>query len=246
MLYSDSLIQRTSVVTLSVAGILKEILTVLIASSIFDDRLTPVNITGLCIAISGIAAYNYIKYKGLNDEGGGVREGGAPGEGYERAATTEQEWESSGRVRLPGAGVDGEEGELDSSQVLFERPEDSTLPTARALRPGSHSGTGLEEGHGHSSPPVQHPLASVAESEEEKRRERREEAARRKRQEEADMDGWDNSGESMTMVRLRTDAIGADPSLLAVCRTLGFQTSGNGLHYADADDDEGDEVGSRR
>lgn len=126
-----------------------------------------------------------------------MREGGAPGEGYERAATTEQEWESSGHVRLPGAGagIDVEEGEPDSSQVLFERPEDSALPTARALRPGSHSGTGLEEGYGLSSSPAQHPLASVAETEEEKRRKRREEAARRKRQEEADMDGWDNSGE---------------------------------------------------
>lgn len=134
-----------------------------------------------------------------------MREGGAPGEGYERAATTELEWESSGRVMLrgAGAGVDGEEGEPDSSQVLFERPEDSALPTAtssflqKGLRPGSHSGTGLEEGYGHTSPPEQHPLASVAESEEEKRRERREEAKRRKRQEEADMDGWDNSGESI-------------------------------------------------
>lgn len=59
------LIQRTSVVTLSVAGILKEVLTVILASVIFEDRLTPVNITGLCIAIAGIAAYNYIKYKSL-------------------------------------------------------------------------------------------------------------------------------------------------------------------------------------
>lgn len=176
----------------------------LIASSIFDDRLTPVNITGLCIAISGIAAYNYIKYKGLNNDGGGVRNSAAPGRGYERAATTEQEWEDSGRVRLPAAHADEEEGEPDSSQVLFERPEDATAPDSfakkKGLRPGSHSGTEMEEGY-EIPPPVQHPLASVAESEEEKRRERREEAARRQRREEADMDGWDSSGESVAVIR---------------------------------------------
>lgn len=56
---------------MSVAGIFKEILTVILASTIFDDQLTPVNITGLCIAIAGIAGYNYIKFKSL-EQGGAV------------------------------------------------------------------------------------------------------------------------------------------------------------------------------
>lgn len=91
--------------TLSVAGILKEVLTVILASVIFDDRLTPVNITGLCIAIGGIAAYNYIKYRslkrkeqreeqGLREEDGEEEEG--QGKGYSRVAMND-EAEAEGR-----------------------------------------------------------------------------------------------------------------------------------------------------
>ncbi|UZJ54354.1 hypothetical protein CBS101457_003674 [Exobasidium rhododendri] len=58
-----ALIQRTSVMTLSVAGIFKEIATILISSSVFGDELTPINVTGLCIALAGIGLYNYLKYR---------------------------------------------------------------------------------------------------------------------------------------------------------------------------------------
>ncbi|KAK0550325.1 hypothetical protein OC846_003710 [Tilletia horrida] len=58
-----ALIQRTSVVTLSVAGIFKEVSTIILASTIFGDELTPINVTGLCITILGIALYNWLKYQ---------------------------------------------------------------------------------------------------------------------------------------------------------------------------------------
>ena len=58
-----SLIRRTSVVTLSVAGIFKEASTILLSSSVFGDRLTPVNVSGLIIALLGIGLYNYLKYR---------------------------------------------------------------------------------------------------------------------------------------------------------------------------------------
>lgn len=48
--------------TLSVAGIFKEIATILLSSSVFGDELTPINVTGLCIALTGIGMYNYLKY----------------------------------------------------------------------------------------------------------------------------------------------------------------------------------------
>lgn len=54
---------RTSVMTLSVAGIVKEVLTILLSSTIFGDELTPINVTGLCIALAGIVLYNYLKWR---------------------------------------------------------------------------------------------------------------------------------------------------------------------------------------
>ena len=53
-----ALLKRTSVVTLSVCGIFKEVLTISAASVVFGDKLTPVNISGLAVTISSIAAYN--------------------------------------------------------------------------------------------------------------------------------------------------------------------------------------------
>lgn len=56
-----ALLKRTSVVTLSVCGIFKEVLTISAASIVFGDKLTPINISGLLVTITSIAAYNYIK-----------------------------------------------------------------------------------------------------------------------------------------------------------------------------------------
>ena len=56
-----ALLQRTSVVTLSICGIFKEVVTISAAGIVFHDPLTPINISGLLITITSIAAYNYIK-----------------------------------------------------------------------------------------------------------------------------------------------------------------------------------------
>lgn len=57
-----ALIKRTSVVTLSVCGIFKEVLTISAASMTFGDTLSAINISGLVVTIAAIAAYNWIKY----------------------------------------------------------------------------------------------------------------------------------------------------------------------------------------
>jgi solute carrier family 35 protein C2 len=57
------LIKRTSVVTLSVCGIFKEVATIFISSLVFGDVLTFVNIVGLCITLFGIGLYNWLKLK---------------------------------------------------------------------------------------------------------------------------------------------------------------------------------------
>ena len=60
-----TLLKRTSVVTLSVCGIFKEVLTISAASLVFGDELSPINVSGLCVTIASIAAYNYLKYSKL-------------------------------------------------------------------------------------------------------------------------------------------------------------------------------------
>jgi solute carrier family 35 protein C2 len=63
-----ALLQRTSVVTLSICGIFKEVVTISAAAIVFGDPLTPINISGLCVTILSIAAYNYIKIKRMRRE----------------------------------------------------------------------------------------------------------------------------------------------------------------------------------
>lgn len=56
-----ALLKRTSVVTLSICGIFKEVVTISAAGIVFHDPLTPINISGLLVTIASIATYNYIK-----------------------------------------------------------------------------------------------------------------------------------------------------------------------------------------
>ncbi|KAK6348659.1 Triose-phosphate Transporter [Orbilia javanica] len=63
-----ALLRRTSVVTLSICGIFKEVVTITASTTIFHDVLTPVNITGLLVTILSIGGYNYIKIKKMRGE----------------------------------------------------------------------------------------------------------------------------------------------------------------------------------
>jgi solute carrier family 35, member C2 len=63
-----ALLKRTSVVTLSIAGIFKEVVTIAAAGLIFDDHLTPINVSGLFVTIGAIAAYNYIKITKMRED----------------------------------------------------------------------------------------------------------------------------------------------------------------------------------
>jgi solute carrier family 35 protein C2 len=63
-----ALLKRSSVVTLSICGIFKEVVTISAAGIIFHDKLTTVNVTGLVVTISSIAAYNYMKIVGMRSE----------------------------------------------------------------------------------------------------------------------------------------------------------------------------------
>lgn len=63
-----ALLQRTSVVTLSIAGIFKEVVTISTATLVFDDKLTLINISGLFVTIGAICAYNWIKISKMRQE----------------------------------------------------------------------------------------------------------------------------------------------------------------------------------
>ena len=58
-----ALLKRTSVVTLSICGIFKEVLTITASQMVYHDPLTPVNVSGLVVTIGSIAAYNWIKVR---------------------------------------------------------------------------------------------------------------------------------------------------------------------------------------
>jgi solute carrier family 35, member C2 len=63
-----SLLQRTNVVTLSICGIFKEVVTITAAELVYHDPLTPINISGLLITIGSIASYNYLKITKMREE----------------------------------------------------------------------------------------------------------------------------------------------------------------------------------
>jgi len=63
-----ALLKRTSVVTLSIAGIFKEAVTISAAAIVFGDTMTPVNIVGLLVTLAAIATYNWIKINKMRSE----------------------------------------------------------------------------------------------------------------------------------------------------------------------------------
>ncbi|KAF9958598.1 Triose-phosphate Transporter [Mortierella alpina] len=58
-----NLIARTSVVTLSVLGIIKEVVTIVVSSLVFHDHLSLVNILGLFVTLTGIGFYHFMKLR---------------------------------------------------------------------------------------------------------------------------------------------------------------------------------------
>ena len=62
------LIRQTSVVTLSVSGMFKEVLTVLAGTIVFGDHLALTNIWGVIITLGGIGWYNFIKIQKMRQE----------------------------------------------------------------------------------------------------------------------------------------------------------------------------------
>jgi hypothetical protein len=83
------LIASTSALTFIVAGVFKEIVTVLVAHYTFGDRFTVLNGIGLGVLMSGVCLYNYQKYQKIQADAGrpsvrlhkGIASGGDRGSG---------------------------------------------------------------------------------------------------------------------------------------------------------------------
>ncbi|KAI5949280.1 hypothetical protein KGF54_005515 [Candida jiufengensis] len=63
------LLKIAQIITLSIAGIFKELLTIILSFLIFGDKLNFINILGLIITFSDILWYNYYRYKQNEVEG---------------------------------------------------------------------------------------------------------------------------------------------------------------------------------
>ncbi|SPO30120.1 related to YMD8 - putative nucleotide sugar transporter [Ustilago trichophora] len=205
-----ALIKRTSVVTLSVAGIFKEVLTIALASSVFGDELTPINVTGLCITLLGIGLYNYLKYRlitrgadsvgqeisGLNELGESIRSRASSifrGVSHSTGATT-----SGNRSGPGGRGYEhlsGTAGVDDEDSLLFDE-EQERGKGIRRKNTGESDALELDTQRVSQeivSRPYAKPMAMMTEEEREREKERL-----RKIEEEADLDGWGTSGERIT------------------------------------------------
>ncbi|KAI9886231.1 MAG: hypothetical protein M1823_001966 [Watsoniomyces obsoletus] len=147
-----ALLQRTSVVTLSICGIFKEVVTIAAAGIAFHDHLTVVNLAGLMVTIASIAAYNWLKMgkmrrearmvmeaqrrKGDDDDDGGV----------EQLGPVQQQ-------DMPGD--DGDEGDEEDGQATKgllsgrddEEEQSREMITERG-RGGKGGGLGLNEEEG--------------------------------------------------------------------------------------------------
>ncbi|KXT02369.1 hypothetical protein AC578_218 [Pseudocercospora eumusae] len=126
-----ALLKRTSVVTLSVCGIFKEVLTISAASLTFGDELSPINVSGLVVTIASIAAYNWLKYSKMKTQ--------AKREAHE---IVEAE-------RFGVEGMDGRRRSVDEHDEAFAIGRDSTSTTDGGLmRDSLHLATNLETGGG--------------------------------------------------------------------------------------------------
>jgi solute carrier family 35 protein C2 len=106
-----ALLQRTSVVTLSIAGIFKEVVTISAAGLLFHDKLTIINFAGLFVTIGAIAAYNWVKIKKMRETAmleahkhHLVGTGDSDGDDEEEEEDEEGDWNVDGRAYVTSDG----------------------------------------------------------------------------------------------------------------------------------------------
>ena len=121
-----ALLQRTSVVTLSICGIFKEVVTITAAAIVFHDPLTPINISGLLVTIASIAAYNYLKITKMRQDRRSEMESSSKGQDE----VVESEAEEASSV----VGGKPSEGHYNDFETDHERPTKVSQASAKSQR----------------------------------------------------------------------------------------------------------------
>ncbi|KAI0106210.1 triose-phosphate transporter family-domain-containing protein [Nemania sp. FL0031] len=125
-----ALLQRSSVVTLSIAGIFKEVVTIIVAALVFDDKLTPINISGLLVTLVAIIAYNYIKLSKMREEA----QRDAHSKGYHQQDQSDSSSERGSESDDEDTGFLTHEEDSDAEQNHITIDGD-LLPKSRTPRP---------------------------------------------------------------------------------------------------------------
>lgn len=110
-----ALLQRTSVVTLSIAGIFKEVVTIGAASFIFHDELSLINIIGLLTTLVAIGAYNYVKISKMRAEAQ-----------HEVHGPTESD---KGLSSYTGSDIDNDDANEETAGLLQQGEPNAPLPS---------------------------------------------------------------------------------------------------------------------
>ena len=133
-----ALLQRTNVVTLSICGIFKEVVTISAAGAVFGDALTPVNVSGLIVTLASIAGYNYLKVSKMRQE---AREkAGSDTRGAFKPVPTEGSLENDD-FQIDVSDAEDDDNEQDDR---LRRKMNGTSDHD----PGGHSGLGIVQTHG--------------------------------------------------------------------------------------------------
>ncbi|KXJ86131.1 triose-phosphate transporter family-domain-containing protein [Microdochium bolleyi] len=150
-----ALLKRSSVVTLSIAGIFKEVVTIIVAAAVFDDKLTPINIGGLIVTIVAIACYNYIKLTKMRDEAQAEATGKGSGSGYQTAASSSEDDKDDSDSDDEDVGLlaHDESRQLESSMITLDGDIIPSPPNRGHSRTPSqlHPGSGDERRGGYQS-----------------------------------------------------------------------------------------------
>lgn len=142
-----ALLKRSSVVTLSIAGIFKEVVTILVAAAVFDDKLTPINISGLVVTICAIACYNWIKLTKMRSDAQVEATGKSGSSGYQTAASSEEDDRDDSDSDDEDAGLLSHENrQIESNMITLDGDIIPNPPNRGHSRTPSqmHSGSGDE------------------------------------------------------------------------------------------------------
>jgi drug/metabolite transporter (DMT)-like permease len=153
------LIHMTSSLTMSVAGIFKECITVLLAAIILHEHLTPVKIAGLLLSLAGIAAFNYMRWTGRLSSAGSDAGHDHGARRPHRSAATMAGLREDRRIRQrSSSGSNSGEADVDVPASLANRRHGRDLRSSMDPSAANASDSDDDSEHGDSADGSARPL----------------------------------------------------------------------------------------